>query len=75
MWWGNKAARLLVSEGGAGRGYLDFLGLVSSGKPCLAMNARARSTFLMTKGDLLKSGTLGSTVIPGKCFLILVVRI
>ena len=54
------APKALVSEGvGRGylrvaKGYLDFFGLLSSsGRPCLAMKARALSSFLMTKGSLL----------------------
>ena len=64
-----------LGEARTKKNYLPFWGLSSLGKPCLAMNARALSTFLMTKGDLLKSGTSELTVIPGKCFLSAVVRI
>ena len=39
------------------------------------MKARALSTFLIIKGDLLKSGILGSTVIAGSCFLCAVLLI
>jgi hypothetical protein len=49
--------------------YFFFGDRFFSGKPCFAINARAFSTFLMTKGDLLKSGILGSTVIAGACIL------
>lgn len=59
-----KTAELIWLEDG----YLLFLGFHSSGNPCLAKKARALSTFLITDGDLLKSGILLFTVIPGKCF-------
>jgi len=50
--------------------YLPFLAAFSSlGKPCLAMNARAFSTFLIIKGELLTSDRLGITVIPAECFI------
>jgi hypothetical protein len=56
--------------------YLLFLaGLSSLGKPYLAMSAFALSTFLITKGDLLTSDRLGSTVTPGKCFPVVVLDI
>lgn len=57
---------------GLGNGYLRSLFLsMSSGMGCLARKARARSTFLRTKGSLLRSGMLGSTVIPGRCLCFL----
>jgi len=34
------------------------------------MNARALSAFFTKKGSLLKSGILGSIVMPCKCFLV-----
>jgi len=54
--------------------YFFFGDRLLSGRPCFAINARAFSTFFMTKGDLLKSGILGSMVIPLGVFLCVVVR-
>jgi hypothetical protein len=38
---------------GARKGYLGFLGFMSSGMGCLAMKARARSCFSTKYGSLL----------------------
>ena len=49
--------------------YLGFLRSMSSGMGCLARKARASSALLRTQGSLLRSGKLGLTVMPGRCFL------
>ncbi len=61
---------------GDSKGYLLFLaGLMSLGKPYLAINARALSTFFIIKGELLTSDKVGSTIMPGKFFPVVVLDI